>query len=218
MLAFDVSRSASCCPVHVGLLAATMFCLVSAIGLIATGCSDEEPGGSGGAAGIGGAAGSGARSFMDCVNPSPDNRCECYPFGESPFLGPSCAPTGTCALRFLTDSDGSVIGLPALDGSDGVKTSECFALEAQPHSLGERCTILTELVSADVNARRDTCAPNLFCADLGGQSPSCVRFCRIQDDCLPATCRMLTSVFGDSVGTCSGPDNSGGTGGDGGGR
>ena len=78
---------------------------------------------------------------MDCVNPSPDNRCECYPFGVSPFFGPSLPPTGTCALRFLTESHGSVIGLPALDGSDSVKTSECLALEAQPDSLGERCAI-----------------------------------------------------------------------------
>lgn len=184
-------------------------CLVIGLRVGAVGCADngsDGVAGSGGAAGIGGAGGS-RGVFADCINPSPDNRCECYPSLEDTPWGPWCGSEASCSLGFLTNSEGTVIGIPALDGSDGTKATKCVALTSQPNARGEPCSVLTESVSVDVNVRHDTCAPYLFC-----HFNRCASLCSLQDDCFPGGCSMLTvdPETGGSLGVCEGGGGGGG--------
>jgi len=186
--------------IHPQSLSALVCCLVVGLCAEAVGCRDngsDGVAGSGGTAGIGGAGGSGGVTFTDCINPSSDNRCECYPFFGG--FSPSCGSGESCSLRFLTNSEGRVIGLPALDGSDGTKATKCVALAAQANSAGEPCSVLTESISADVNVRYDTCTPGLFC--YGNR---CAYMCDIQDDCYPYGCDLLDAEYpgGGPFGVC----------------
>ncbi len=147
--------------------------------------------------------------FANCVYPSTDDRCECYPFGDFPTEGPSCGPGESCSLRFLEGRPDRfpTYDLPALDGSDGTRTTECVADAAQPDLRGEPCSVLTESVGDTVSARRDTCAANLFC-DLRGV---CVTYCELQDDCFPDPCTPIAYGPDAPIGICAG--GSGGEGG-----
>lgn len=185
--------------------------LASLLCATGTGCGGDPADASGGSGGLGGAAGSGDPTWADCLYPPTGTRCECHPFSNFAEQGPQCETGESCSLRLLQNPDDPGLlpfRLPAVDGSDGTKTTVCVPAETQSDQRGEPCTEIIEPLNDTMSVRYDTCAPNLFCAN-----GACWGYCgSLQDSCCV---RFFYGLEAD-IGVCVGGFNFGGFGGFGG--
>ena len=150
-------------------------------------------GGSGGAAGMGGlggmggAGGAGGRNnedpFAGCIERPPgDTACGCNPFDPD-----SCSGDTACGITFILDpNEGFISALPALDGSDIFRATECIPDRLKLVEEGAECQIL----GAGSLVRGD-CLQGLHCEHGRRDNRKCVRFCLVQADCTSGSCLPL---------------------------
>jgi hypothetical protein len=132
-----------------------------------------------------------------------DAECECDPLSET-----ACdQPTSNlkCSTTFYVDELGAIIGMPALDGSEGAWATECVSDFVQEDGAGASCFV-TAGSGSDGSAptRRDTCVQGFHCENPdGGEQGTCVPLCASSADCGGGTCALFdTGATGVTLGRC----------------